>query len=499
MPKHPGKGIAPVHMDIFVGREDVRDLDDEDAISHGILWCGKYCTLKYLGDTMDQYKYLYSIHQEVYKKMGNRFLDKRNHLGISEIDNAILLPVKPDPRCLMGVGGVLDSTHHYVSTSGILSRAGVTTYPEKDSRVFEQYVGYGYEVNDAELEFVDEDIVYVGFIFNHWGHFLIDFCTRLWAADVYPGHKLVFITYEKAHVNLHDNIWRFMELLGIDLKNVLFINQPTKFKKVFVPECAYQTNSYYSDLYLDLFEKVARNAKQIGIEYDKVYFARTAYKAAIDKEIGEESLVNLFKTNGYTIVFPEHLSLDEQIEVIRNSSIIAGITGSVTHNMLFAKPEQKLILLNKTYIKNVVQSDVNILRQLNTTYIDCFKAYLPVTMGFGPFLISVSRELEEFCIDNGFILIESIKPHNPRQQLLRYKSKYEEVLSTRYHTVPFKQNIDSVHYFNSEFTTEFESIVVSTIPDNGLYGFYQRIKRYTRRRYNKIPEKISHILKRLVR
>ena len=44
---------------------------------------------------------------------------------------------------------------------------------------------------------------------------------------------------------------------------------------------------------------------------------------------------------GFKKVYPERCTLDEQIGLIRGADIVAGVSGTITHNMLFAKEGQR--------------------------------------------------------------------------------------------------------------------------------------------------------------
>lgn len=404
-------------------------------------------------------------------------IDKRDDLKIMEFDNAYILPLKNQPNHLMGCGGVVDENMDYVDESAILSRAGVISYPQKEDRVFESYVNHGYEFDRENADYIDEEVVYLGFINNHWGHFIVDFATRLWIVNRYEDRdmKYVFFIKENQKLDLHPNILRFLELMGLNNENTIFLNEISRFRKVIVPECSYQTNSYFSDSYLDTFDFVASKIQVTGKTYDKVYFSRLHYPSAQKKEIGEESIENLFKSNGYKVIYPEEQSLDEQIEIIRNAKEIAAISGSLTHNMLFAQNGKKLTIINKAYIKNIVQRDINIIKELDVTYIDAFEARMPVTMGVGPFLLSYNNHLSKYALDHDFNENDVPSPYEKYQNMKRYLESYDVAVANIYHGIPVKDDLDSVHNFNPEFKRLFDknlSEYEKSIP------FKQKLKKY---------------------
>lgn len=319
-------------------------------------------------------------------------------------------------RTLFLVGGVI-SDNKFIEQSGIISYGrDVLHRDDAPVRVFGGIYDYG------QLEEKNETIVYGGLITNHWGHFLVDFTTRLWyVLECDEEYRVAFVVRENQHLQLISNISRFLELLGISKERVLFINKPTQFSRVIVPECAYITNRYYSHKFLSVFDAVAeaalKSVSEITFEAEKVYFTRNGWHKAQSSEAGEEILVDLFKANGFRVISPEKCTLDQQIAIIRNSRIVAGIEGTIPHNMLFADNGQKLLIINKTYNVNSMQRDINIMRKLDVTFVDAYISVLPVPMGDGPFTLIYSEPL------NRFLEEEAWKKPDSKYTRKEYQSK----------------------------------------------------------------------------
>lgn len=149
---------------------------------------------------------------------------------------------KPSVCC----GGVLDAEKNYVKASEMNAYAKyavpVTAQDEK-----EIYLGEGYTIDDKKVEYLDEEIIYLGYINNHWGHFLIDCSTRLYyyLEHMDENHKYAFLVNENEYYQAIAPIRRFFELLGI-AECLIFIHKVTRCKKVIIPEQGYMINAYYS-------------------------------------------------------------------------------------------------------------------------------------------------------------------------------------------------------------------------------------------------------------
>ena len=54
-------------------------------------------------------------------------------------------------------------------------------------------------------------------------------------------------------------------------------------------------------------------------------------------------ITNFFKKRGFTIYNPEKLSIEEQIYLFNEASIVAGAHGAAFTNIIFCKPKTKII------------------------------------------------------------------------------------------------------------------------------------------------------------
>lgn len=431
--------------------------------------------------------YLYSYNAERYQKLAERKLPCREKLNTTEVEQGYLLPNRFAKNRLFGCGGVLDAEKNYVKASEMNAYAKyavpVTAQDEK-----EIYLGEGYTIDDNKVEYLDEEIIYLGYINNHWGHFLIDCSTRLYyyLEHMDENHKYAFLVNENEDYQAIAPIRRFFELLGI-AECLIFIHKVTRCKKVIIPEQGYMINAYYSKQFLHVFEKVAECVDCSRYpSYEKVYYSRKQFKKAKGTEIGENILLDLFSKNGFTIISPEQLTLDEQIAVVRNTKLLCGIIGTLGHNMLFAKPEQHMILVNKTHNINVAQMDINKMKNLDMTYIDSYLAEFPSLIGNGPFLITYSEMLNQYVEKHNWkkpaedVISETVLKRNLQEYEEMYRSRNLKNLRLVY-----EKNPDRFDYFAPDHLLELEMRFYhlehpATMREKIFYQ-YNRVKRAFRR------------------
>ena len=401
--------------------------------------------------------YMYPFNRERYRILEERELPCRKQLYEKVVEQGYLLPNRYAEKRLFGHGGVLNSQKKYVKESEMNAYAKYAVSPGND-QPREIYLGEGYEIDETAGKYLDEDIVYLGYINNHWGHFLIDCSTRLYyfLKDEGKKYKYAFLVNESEDYHAIAPIQRFFELLGIE-KKLIFVNQVTKCRKIIIPEQGYMINGYYSEEYLNVFSQVADQvdcSKYSG--YEKVYYSRNNFKKAQGSEVGEEILLDLFKKNGFKIISPENCSLDEQIATIRNTRFLAGIIGTLGHNMLFARPNQNMLLINKTYNVNVAQMDINQIKKIDMTYIDSYLAEFPTLIGNGPFLLIYSQMLKKYVEEQGWKLPDEkyICHKELKSNLKKYERMYR-LMHTENLMINFEKNQEQYDYYDAEHLTMF--------------------------------------------
>lgn len=362
---------------------------------------------------------------------------------------ATILPLRPQPGLLFGRGGVVDSSGAYVPLSAIPGRVDGA---------------YLFEHPDYQ----DKKVVYCGYLVNHWGHFLIEAVTRLWyfLEKDESVDRYVFFLAEGEARQIQGNYREFFQLLNIWDK-LEFINRPTTYRQVLVPELGIHMRTSYVPKFLEVFDTIADNVRPEP-NWDtpeKIYFTRSQFSKAQQFETGLDLLDNLFEKNGYTILAPEKLSLSRLIHYIRGAKVVASVSGTLPHNMLFARRSQKLQILERTVISVDNQVDINQMRRLQALHID---ANIPLyTIDYaGPFIMGYTPQLERFVRDNGFVppdrrfLTESYS----KGCFLRYMKAYEDLYN--------------YNWFMADWYAPFaESLVEGFRAGQAVFGDYLNRKR----------------------
>lgn len=321
--------------------------------------------------------------------------EDRSAPHMTVIDNATILPAKICSGKAWGLGGALDEAGMFVNESA------VTT-------VF----GGKYDYKSDEVLSFDEEVYYIPVIPNQWGHFLIDVLCRFWFVlrDDYRRLRIATTLVAFKDGKLSDNYLAAFGALGINEEDIIIIDKPSSFRKVYIPSETMSFKDLYNSEFKNIMDHIAENVYDPSQRhYSKCYFTRIRFPGARKNEIGEYEIAKAFNANGYKVVSPEKCTLAEQVTFFRNADIIVSVGGTIPHNAVFAKPGTKLIILNRTCILNDPQIRIGKLMDIDTIYVDVYSKWNeenPVDYGNGPFWLYFSEQLELFFKDNGMIIPE---------------------------------------------------------------------------------------------
>lgn len=331
---------------------------------------------------------------------------------IKEVDNGIILPATFDNSAnpkLWAIGGVVDEKFHFIdeSSSGYL-------------------FGGNYEVNEDFVNYVDEEVIFFGPFIQHWGHFICDQISRLWyIIDNPEKYKIAYCgwNWEIGNSEIYGNYLELIELLGIKKEQLINVKEPTKFKKVIIPEFSFVGGQYYSNEFECLIEKLIDNTlHNINIDCPKkIYFSRM--KLGSNKEHGEDKIVEILENNGFKILYPEQLSLKEQIIYFNRAEVVSMISGSIAHNLIFSKSKNNAIIFNKIGLINNYQTVVDQVAHANIYYVDSYFSILPVLFGEGPFLLRINNFFKKYLKDFD-LKYKNVKNNNFFKELLWYLKKW---------------------------------------------------------------------------
>lgn len=291
--------------------------------------------------------------------------------------------------------------------------------------------------------YVDESVVFLGgsYMFSHFGHFLVEGLARTWALLDKKYNKLKVVIFYETKQKLPSFVRKMLNALGVPDENILVIYKTTKFSRVFVPVQAINGHIYMLPIMNKVFDKISANMSETHYDtYDKIYLSRSRMNDG--RTFGEKQIENIFRKNGYEVIYPETLPLEQQIFLANNCKEMAGTAGTALHLAMFMKSGGRVIQIKR----NSTESD-----NINTQKLICDLRGLDLVWIYGtvetvatghftqfPQIIGVTQYLTDFFDDNHFLYDEKdIKPDRIAlkkytRQILKYKAHkiYAKIINT---------------------------------------------------------------------
>jgi len=199
------------------------------------------------------------------------------------------------------------------------------------------------------------------FVYNmaNYYHFIYDTMPYLYSylneKEIHPDLKLL-VSPPEGKDDLYPFVWECLELLGIRRKDVVFLNPTTIYDTVVVGSSLTHNGFSNTPPHKGVFDIINRmRGDYQGPE--KIYISRRTWLHNNLENIGtnyterrrcvnEDEMVELFKYYGYEEVFCENMPMREKIGLFNNAKYVAGPIGGGMCNVIFSKPETKVISIN---------------------------------------------------------------------------------------------------------------------------------------------------------
>lgn len=186
-----------------------------------------------------------------------------------------------------------------------------------------------------------DSAVYCGHVSLHYGHVLLDFLSRLWFLNenvLVPKKILIHSEFSKKEILETKWFNEILQLTKIDPENILLFDTPIKIKKLFAPNPGCEADSYVYKGFIDFCHKIGEFALSGMNKIDyPVYLSRRKLLSGTKCFSNENFIVDYLERKGVKEVFPEELSLKEQISLFSGKYPIIGTCGSSFHTSIFSK------------------------------------------------------------------------------------------------------------------------------------------------------------------
>lgn len=319
-----------------------------------------------------------------YAQEGRTSYERRSPLDVQIVAGGVVFPLRlseSNEAEINEFGGVCTADLRFVQWS-LTKRVS----PPNFSCQFQDWFrGAHPDEAQKEIEYIDEDVVFIGALPKHYGHFILEGLARLWFYLEASNRK-----YRAVYISGQgeDRFLELFEFFGLNPSDITKIERPTRFRTVIVPEQSIRLHDYFHGYYKLTIDRIKTFIEPI--RNDKVYFSKQERKN--DRAIGEMPFEEVLAKNGYAIYFPERMSLRETVAVLKGAKTFVASSGTNSHNAIFLEDGAMSICLNRSAHFHPVQIMIDRMRDLSVVYIDVFLFPSRKNWSSGPFLLFPTRQ-----------------------------------------------------------------------------------------------------------
>lgn len=255
--------------------------------------------------------------------------------SVTELAGAVVMP--PDSARKRQRAGVLDARGEHVP-QGATWRFGnaLTVAPQMPAQVDETLPGRW---------------LWAGVLFDHFGHFLVESMSRLWAAHHGAGagalDGICYIPKRPGRRGgLHGFQRQVLDVFGLGLP-VRLATRATRIETLVVPGQGFGLGEMIGGT-AAMRDAVHRHfAAEIAPEgAERLYLSRSALPPDGGAIIAETVIEEHLRAQGYRIMHPQDHSLTEQIAQMKAARQIIFADGSAGHLLAYvARPDQQIVCL----------------------------------------------------------------------------------------------------------------------------------------------------------
>jgi Flp pilus assembly protein TadD len=188
-----------------------------------------------------------------------------------------------------------------------------------------------------ELTEIQDEVVYGGVYFGHFGHFTLESMSRLWLVAREPGAARVLFQNLNGYPR-EPHAREVFAALGLAEGRLLAPRHPVRLRSVRVPEQAFVLNTRAFESHRQTFTTIGNlMGVQTGPETEQpLYLSRSALARHQRRIINEPVLEEMLERNGFRVFHPERHSLRRQLEVLHRHKYLFGPWGSAFRPALFS-------------------------------------------------------------------------------------------------------------------------------------------------------------------
>lgn len=222
----------------------------------------------------------------------------------------------------------------------ISSGAHFATWPHQKPAIEEHFA----EDEPSLAPQAPDDVVYFygHHITHHFGHFLFSILARLWALPYGRSTRFrILLLHPPSQATMDGFAGRILAALGISQADLIAFDGPMRLRSVIVPGPAFRENNIAYSAYHSLCQAIGRTlvpAATVVPNDRPIFLSKARLKAGLNTFSNEDDLLEIIARHGIDIVYPETLSIEQQIRLFKERRLVLGVIGSAFHTCIFGDP-----------------------------------------------------------------------------------------------------------------------------------------------------------------
>ena len=197
---------------------------------------------------------------------------------------------------------------------------------------------------ERPADFLPGRHVWGGLYYGHFGHFMTETMARCWAFDQPDVESVLFVPKHDKLSDFQKYQTQFWNLLGLKAKERI-VRRPVVVEELLVPGQAFGLGTIASGTpeFRNTMKRMAQALPQDPPR--RIYISRTKFNGrggVLCERIIERNMIE----NGYTIMHPEKMELQDQLRFYKSATHIVGVDSSAFHIAgMVADPAMKIAFI----------------------------------------------------------------------------------------------------------------------------------------------------------
>ena len=207
----------------------------------------------------------------------------------------------------------------------------------------------------ADIEAIDQTLLYGGSVHRHFGHFLLSILPRYW------NRVRETRSYVKIVMHCEGGFQQWLDIpfvreifatLELTADDFVTFPRPARIKRLIVPEPSFQELSQIHEAFAALGDHVGRAlvTGKPSIGHDIVYLSKERLTHGVWSVRNEHVFVEALRKKGVAVIYPECLPLAEQLRIFRDSKVIVGLMGSALHLSALCDEPKRIIAIGHNHV-----------------------------------------------------------------------------------------------------------------------------------------------------